>query len=119
MATLKTPVGAGDHVLGSENAPITLLEYGDFECPFCGRAYPIVKQVQEHFRDRLRFVFRNFPLGELHPHAAMAAQTAEFAAANDKFWPMHNLLFENQIRFGSEFFLELARQLNLSAESLA
>jgi len=119
MSNLKIPVGAEDHVQGPENAPITLLEYGDFECPFCGRAYPIVKQVQEHFRDRLRFVFRNFPLGELHPYAAMAAQTAEFAAANDKFWPMHNLLFENQIRFGSEFFLELARQLKLSAESLA
>ena len=119
MAELKIPVGPEDHAQGPENAQITLVEYGDYECPFCGGAYPIVKQVQRHFGDRLRFVFRNFPLGELHPHAAMAAQTAEFAAANDKFWPMHDLLFENQIRFSSEFFLELAGRLELSPESLA
>lgn len=118
MATLKAPVGAGDHVLGSENAKITLVEYGDFECPFCGRAYPIVKQVQKHFGDRLRFVFRNFPLKELHPHATEAAETAEFAGANGKFWPMHDLLFENQKRFSTKVFLALAGELGLAPEGL-
>lgn len=118
MATLKIPVGANDHSEGPENAEITLVEYGDYECPFCGGAYPIIKQVQKHFGDRLRFVFRNFPLGELHPNAIAAAETAEFAAVNGKFWPMHDLLFENQIRFGKELFLALARELKLAPESL-
>jgi protein-disulfide isomerase len=118
MATLKNPVGVHDHVQGSNGAVITLVEYGDFECPYCGEAYPIVKQVQEHFGDRLRFVFRNFPLGELHPHAAAAAQTAEFAAANGKYWPMHDLLFENQKRMSDSLFVSLARELGLKPESL-
>lgn len=118
MATLKIPVGENDHRQGPEDAPITLVEYGDFECPFCGRAYPIVKQVQEHFGDRLRLVFRNFPLGELHPNAVAAAQTAEFAGANGKYWPMHDLLFENQATFSRDRFLALARKLMLSPESL-
>jgi len=118
MATLKTPVGPNDHVQGAETAPITLVEYGDFECPYCGEAYPIVKQLQKHFGDRLRFVFRNFPLGELHPHAAAAAQTAEFAGANGKYWPMHDLLFDNQSRMNHALFSTLARKLELAAESL-
>jgi protein-disulfide isomerase len=118
MATLKTPIGASDHVLGSENAKVTLVEYGDFECPYCGRAYPIVKEVQKHFGDRLRFVFRNFPLGELHPHATEAAETAEFAGANGKFWPMHDLLFENQEQFDTKTFLALAGELGLAPEAL-
>ena len=111
-------MGADDHVVGSESAPITLVEYGDFECPYCGEAYPIVKQVQKHFGERLRFVFRNFPLRELHPHAEEAAETAEFANANKKFWPMHDLLFENQRRFNTKTFLALAGQLELAPEGL-
>lgn len=118
MATLKTPVGPDDHILGSEHAKVTLVEYGDFECPYCGRAYPIVKQIQKHFGDRLRFVFRNFPLRELHPHAEQAALTAEFASAHGKFWPMHDLLFENQKRFSEKTFLALAGELGLAPESL-
>ena len=118
MATLKIPVGEQDHAKGPEDAEVTLVEYGDFECPFCGGAYPIVKEVQEYFGDRLRFVFRNFPLRELHPHAAVAAQTAEFAGAHGKYWPMHDLLFENQGRFGDEFFFALAEELKLSGELL-
>jgi len=118
MATLKIPVGKNDHAQGPEDAEVTLVEYGDFECPFCGRAYPIVKQVQKHFGDRLRFVFRNFPLGELHPHAAVAAQTAEFAGANGKYWPMHDLLFENQHKFDDEYFFTLVEELKLSSELL-
>jgi protein-disulfide isomerase len=118
MAKLKIPVGANDHAQGPEDAGITLVEYGDFECPFCGQAYPIIKQVQKHFGDRLRFVFRNFPLGELHPNALEAAESAEFAAANGKFWPMHDLLFENQDMFNRETFLALAGELQLAPESL-
>lgn len=118
MATLKIPIGADDHVQGQESAAVTLVEYADFECPYCGRAYPIVKQVQKHFGDRLRFVFRNFPLNEIHPHAVEAAETAEFAGASGKFWPMHDLLFENQRRFDTELFFALAEELTLSPESL-
>ncbi len=75
-----------------------MVEYGDYECPHCGHAYPIVQQVQKHFGAKLRFVFRNFPLTELHPHAEAAAETAEFAGAHGKFWEMHDAIFENQRR---------------------
>ena len=119
MATLKVPVGDQDHARGPLHAEVTLVEYGDYECPFCGEAYPIVKEIQERLGDRLRFVFRNFPLGELHPHAVDAAETAEFAAANDEFWAMHDLLFENQRHFGTEQFRALVQQLKLSPESWA
>ena len=118
MATLKIAVSPQDHAQGAENAAVTLVEYGDYQCPHCGRAYPIVKRIQKHFGARLRFVFRNFPLGEMHPEAVAAAETAEFAGANGKFWEMHDLLFENQERLGGELYAELAGQLGLSAEAL-
>ena len=118
MATLKVPVSSADHSQGSESAETILVEYGDYECPYCKRAYPIVKQVQKHFGRRLRFVFRNFPLGEMHPHAEAAAETAEFAGAHGKFWEMHDSLFENQQNFSEQFFLELAQELELSAKAL-
>jgi protein-disulfide isomerase len=114
VSTLKIPVGSADHIQGHENATITLVEYGDYECPHCGRAYPIVKRVQKHFGKRLRFVFRNFPLGEMHPHAEFAAETAEFAGAHGKFWEMHDLLYESQNRLGGELFQELAKRLKLA-----
>jgi protein-disulfide isomerase len=120
MTTLKIPVGQEDHIQGDANAACTLVEYGDYECPYCGQAYPIVKRVQKHFGKRLRFVFRNFPLGEMHPHAEFAAETAEFAGAREKFWEMHDLLYENQTRLGGPLFEELARALKLPpAELLA
>jgi protein-disulfide isomerase len=118
MTTLKVPIGEGDHVQGGATAPCTLVEYGDFECPYCGAAYPIVKRVQKHFGKRLRFVFRNFPLAEMHPHAEFAAETAEFAAAHGKFWEMHDLLYENQTRMGGPLFEELAKSLKLSPVDL-
>jgi protein-disulfide isomerase len=118
MATLKIAVSPQDHAQGAENAPVTLVEYGDYQCPHCGHAYPIVKRIQKHFGARLRFVFRNFPLGEMHPEAVAAAETAEFAGANGKFWEMHDLLFENQERLGGELYAELAGQLGLSVEAL-
>lgn len=118
MAKLKVPIVAEDHAQGPENAAVTLVEYGDYECPHCGRAHPIVKQVQEHFGKKLRFVFRNFPLSEMHPNAEAAAETAEFAGVNSKFWEMHDGLFENQRRLGESLFSELAKELKLSAKAL-
>jgi protein-disulfide isomerase len=117
VATLKVPVGAEDHSQGAEGAEVILVEYGDYQCPYCGEAYPIVKQVQKHFGSRLRFVFRNFPLKELHPHAEAAAETAEFAGANGKFWEMHDLLFENQRRMSDQLFAQLAKELSLPADA--
>jgi len=118
MATLKVPIVAEDHAQGPENAEVTLVEYGDYECPHCGRAYPIVQRVQKHFGKRLRLIFRNFPLGEMHPHAVAAAETAEFAGAHGKFWEMHDLLFENQESLGEPLFLELATTLKLSPTAM-
>lgn len=96
MAKLRTPVTSRDHIQGPEDAELTLVEYGDYECPSCGSAYPIVKRIQEQLGKRLRFVFRNFPLSEIHPHAESAAEAVEFSAAQGRFWEMHDLLFENQ-----------------------
>src|SRR5450432_582397 len=113
------PVGPGDHVRGFDDAPVTLLEYGDFECPQCGAAYPIVKELQEHFGDRLRVAFRNFPLTNVHPHAQRAAETAEWAASFEAFWPMHDVLFENQARLKDRQLLDYASGLGLTPSSLA
>ena len=118
MATLKAPVTAEDHIQGPDDADVTLVEYGDYECPYCGQAYPIVKQVQGHFGERLRFVFRNFPLSQMHPHAEAAAEVAEFAGARGKFWEMHDRLFENQDRLGEALFLDLGQELKLSATAM-
>ena len=111
--SLRVPVSEGDHIQGDASASCTLVEYGDYECPHCGHAYPIVKRVQKHFGKRLRFVFRNFPLGEMHPHAESAAECAEFAGTKNKFWEMHDLLFENQGSLGSALYLKLAKHLGL------
>jgi protein-disulfide isomerase len=93
---LKVPVGPRDHVQGSLDAPVTLLEYGDFECPYCARAHPIVKQLQRRVGNLMAFAFRNFPLTEIHPHAEQAAEAAEAAGARGKFWPMHDMIYEHQ-----------------------
>jgi protein-disulfide isomerase len=114
-ATLTLPVGERDHVLGPADAPVTLVEYGDYECPHCARAYPIVKQVRRRLGRRLRFVFRNFPLRESHPHAEHAAEAAEAAAAQGKFWEMHDRLFERQFALDDAYLLEYAADLGLDA----
>jgi protein-disulfide isomerase len=88
--------GDRDHLQGPADAPVTLVEYGDYECPYCGAAYPIVKQLQAQLGDRLRFVFRNFPITTSHPHAEQAAEAAEAAAAQGRFWEMHDHLYEHQ-----------------------
>src|SRR5438067_4435732 len=92
---LAVPVSAVDHALGASHAPVTVVEYGDFECPNCKQAAPAVKLLLEHFAGRVRVVWRHFPLEEVHPHALQAALAAEAAAAQGKFWPMHDILFEN------------------------
>jgi protein-disulfide isomerase len=119
MTKLKVPVSAEDHAEGPENAPVTLVEYGDYECPHCGHAYGIVKRLQKRFNEQLRFVFRNFPLTQAHPSAQAAAEAAEFAAAHGKFWEMHDLIFENQARLDSGLLLELARKIGLSVPALS
>ena len=118
MATLKVPVGAADHSQGPADAPVTLVEYGDYECSHCRRAYPIVKALQKKFGKQLRFVFRNFPLREIHPNAEAAAETAEFAATRGKFWDMHDLIFENQNSLSEQMLGELAHRLTLDRQAL-
>jgi protein-disulfide isomerase len=118
MARLKVPVTPIDHVRGPENAPVTLVEYGDYQCPYCGGAYPILKALQEDFRDQLRFVFRHFPLAQIHPLAEPAAETAEYAGSKAQFWEMHDGLYENQPRLGVPLFFELAQDLGLSQDGL-
>jgi len=93
---LAVPVGAVDHVIGAPHALATVVEYGDFECPNCKQAQPAVKMLLERFAGRVRFVFRHFPLEEVHPHSLAAAQAAECAGGQAKFWEMHDLLFTNQ-----------------------
>jgi len=116
---LTPPVSASDHAAGPDDAPVTLVEYGDYECPYCGMAHPIVKRAQRELGNRLRFVFRNFPLAESHPHARLAAQAAEAAAAQGKFWEMHDMLFEHQDALEAEDILGYAKSLGLDTAQFA
>ena len=110
-------VSQRDHQQGPETAPVTLVEYGDYECPYCGEAYPIVKEIQRRLGDRLRFVFRNFPLTQSHPHAEHAAEAAEAAAVQEKFWEMHDYLFEHQRALDDAHLVQYAVALNLDKET--
>jgi protein-disulfide isomerase len=111
---LLTPkVGARDHVRGSPDAPVTLVQYADFECPFCGRAFPEIKSVLKDLGAQVRFVFRHFPMVEQHPHAETAAELAEAAAGQGKFWEMHDLLFQRQSALEDERLIAYARELGL------
>lgn len=118
MANLVLPVESRDHSQGSPSAPLTLVEYGDYECPHCGAAYPVVKKLQKKLGSRLRFVFRNFPLTTIHDHAEHAAEAAEAAGAQNKFWEMHDLIFEHQDELEDDQLLELARSLSLDVKKL-
>ncbi|HZQ06287.1 MAG TPA: thioredoxin domain-containing protein [Anaerolineae bacterium] len=113
MSRLIVPLNERDHIHGLDTALVTLVEYGDYECPHCGAAYPIVKRIEKKMGDNLRFVFRNFPLTESHPHALHAAQAAEAASLQDKFWAMHNALFENQEALEDEDLYGYAEELKL------
>jgi len=112
-ARLALPVTPRDHADGPAAAAVTLVEYGDYECPHCGRAYPIVKEIQRRLDGRLRFVFRNFPLAEAHPHATHAAEAAEGASAQGRFWEMHDALFEHQQALDDQHLVGYAKTLGL------
>ena len=111
--SLTPPVSEDDHVYGNPGAGLLLVEYGDFQCPHCGRAYPIVKRINERFSDRLKFVFRNFPLIKIHPQAKLASIAAESAALQGKFWEMHNVLFEHQRNLTRVAILDYATSMGL------
>jgi protein-disulfide isomerase len=117
-ATLTLPVGPRDHIDGRDTAPITLVEYGDFECPQCAAAYPIVERLRDTFGERLRFVFRHFPLTNSHPHAQRAAEAAEWAAAQGAFWPMYNALYAARADFNERKIVGAAAALGLPAVEL-
>jgi protein-disulfide isomerase len=112
-AQLTVPVGKRDHVLGPAKAAVTLVEYGDYECPICGQAHAVVQALIQRLGRQLRFVFRHFPMATAHPHAQLAAEAAEAAAAQDKFWEMHDVLFENQQALDDEDLAEYAAALDL------
>ncbi len=112
------PLPGRDHVQGPINASSKLLEYGDFECPYCGEAYPLVKEIQHELGDRLCFAFRHFPMTTAHLHAQHAAEAAEAAGAQGRFWEMHDLLFENQDALADEDLARYAAALRLDARRL-
>jgi len=116
VVKLKNPVTERDHTSGSATAPVTLLEYGNFECLYCGRVYPIIKQVQNLLGDNLRFVFRHFPIVQTHPHSLRAAEAAESAAAQQKFWQMHDELFTHQTALEDRDLSRYAKRIGLNLE---
>ena len=113
-SSLSPPVSEKrDHILGPADAPVTLLEYGDYECPYCVQAHIAVGKVRAHFGDELRFAFRNFPMSQVHPHAARAAEAAEAAGAQGLFWEMHDTLYENEDALDDESLYEYAELIGL------
>jgi protein-disulfide isomerase len=117
IAKLSLPVTIKrDHIQGKSDARVTLVEYGDYECPYCGQAYMIVKEIQKQLKDQLRFVFRNFPLTQIHPHAQQTAEAAEAAGVQKKFWDMHDILYENQQALDYYHLVEYATILGLDIE---
>jgi protein-disulfide isomerase len=113
MSHLSIPVSDQDHSTGPADAPVTLVEYGDYQCPYCGEAFPVVKQLLTEYKDRVRFVFRNFPIAEIHPEAVDAAFVAEFAASHGEFWQAHDLLYENQRELGPDLYQRICEALGL------
>jgi diadenylate cyclase len=110
------PIGTRDHARGPKDAPVTLLKYGDYECPYCGEAHPVLKELQERVGQQVRFVFRHFPLDSAHPRARRAAQAAEAAASQGRFWEMHDLLYERQGELGEEDLMGYAAELGLDLQ---
>ena len=117
-ATLAIPVGPKDHARGSADAPLTLVEYGDYQCPYCAEANPIVELLLEKFGDAVLFVFRNFPFVDVHEHAEAAAEIAEAAGLQGKFWEMHDVLFENQKDLRESALLHYAQNLGLDTSQI-
>jgi formate-nitrite transporter family protein len=119
MSQLVEPVTKADHIAGPMDAPLTLVEYGDFECPHCRAAHPAVKQIQALLGDTLRFVYRHFPLTQIHPHAAHAAEASESAAEQGAFWEMHDIIFENQDALTNRDLIRYAAAIEIDAEQVA
>jgi protein-disulfide isomerase len=119
MNTLTVPVNEGDHLRGSPDAPVVLVEYADFECPYCGAAYAVVKKLETDLPDMLAVVFRQFPLANVHPHAQLAAEAAEAAGAQGRFWKMHDVLFQHQDALAPADLLRYAVPLHLDLERFA
>ena len=115
---LTLPVGARDHIRGSLRAPVTLVEYGDYQCPYCGEANQIVDEIQRRLGDGLRFVFRNFPLTEVHPHAEHAAEAAEASAALGQFWEMHDILYAHQDALDDHHLVAYGASLGLASAEI-
>ena len=113
QSSLADPVNAVDHVQGPDHAPVTLIEYGDFECPSCKVSAPVARMLLQQFPNKIRFVFRHFPLEQAHPHAVLAAEASECAAAQGQFWPMHDLLFDHQTHLKQADLIGYAAQLGL------
>src|SRR5258706_10695018 len=118
-AILVPPVSARDHMEGNESALVTLVEYADYQCPYCGSMYPVIKQLQKSLGKKLRFVFRNFPLIQSHPYAMIAAEAAEAAALQGKFWQMHNLLFEHQEELDPDILPSWAESIGVDINQFA
>lgn len=118
MSTLRTPVGVQDYAQGPADAPVTVVEYGDYECPYCGAAFPVVKQLQQRFGDRLRLVFREFPLTKAHENAMDAACVATFAGEHGKYWEAHDQLFHHQAVLGWPLYERIAHDLGLDVDVL-
>lgn len=102
-----------DHIIGKKEAPVELLEYGDYQCPYCRNAYYIIKEIQKEMGDDMRFIFRNFPITSIHPHSFHAALAAEAAAEQGKFWEMHDMLYENQDQLEDAHLVEYAKKIDL------
>ena len=110
---LTVPINERDHILGPITAPVTMVEYGDYECPYCGQAHHVVKQLRQLMGHRMCFVFRHFPLTTVHPHAQLAAEAAEAAGVQGKFWEMHYVLFEHQHALAANDLVQYAAALGL------
>jgi protein-disulfide isomerase len=119
MSILTPPIGPDDHVVGNPSARVTLVEFGDYECPYCGHAQPIVHAIVRKLGRRLLLAFRHFPLAKAHPHALGAAVAAEAAGVQGKFWPMHELLFDNQDALDVEDLVGYAESLGLDLARFA
>ena len=118
MAMLKTPITPRDHIKGDPDAPVILVEYGDYQCPYCAMAQPVIRELLRSFSTDLALVFRHFPLTEVHPMAPIAAQAAEFAGAHNAFWGMHEALFANQPQLSLPVIFGIAGALGLSQAEL-
>jgi protein-disulfide isomerase len=112
---LKPAVDHNDHIQGNANAGLEIVEFGDYQCPHCGAAHPVLKEMMKELGSQIKFVFRNFPLSEMHPMARPAALAAEAAALQGKFWEMHDAIFEHQLHLNEQLLLKLAEKLTVNA----